>query len=95
MSYHLRTLAKAGFIEEAPSRGDARERLWRMKIQSFSVRADDDAPVDLVDAEHLVGIGHGKLLADTNHPDSQEEPHFSFGHEYEVTARSLLLFGLK
>src|SRR5690606_34750386 len=24
MSYHLRTLAKAGFIEEAPSRGDAR-----------------------------------------------------------------------
>ena len=36
-----------------------------------------------------------KLLADTNHPDSQEEPHFSFGHEYEVTARSLLLFGLK
>jgi DNA-binding transcriptional ArsR family regulator len=44
MSYHLRTLAKTGFIEEAPSRGDARERLWRMKIQSFSVRADDDAP---------------------------------------------------
>ncbi|GAA2145228.1 ArsR/SmtB family transcription factor [Glycomyces algeriensis] len=44
MSYHLRTLAKAGFIEEAPSRGDARERLWRMKIQSFSIRAEDDAP---------------------------------------------------
>ncbi|MDA1361330.1 helix-turn-helix domain-containing protein [Glycomyces luteolus] len=43
MSYHLRTLAKAGFIEEAPSRGDARERLWRMKIQSFSIRAEDDA----------------------------------------------------
>jgi DNA-binding transcriptional ArsR family regulator len=43
MSYHLRTLAKAGFIEEAPSRGDARERLWRMKIRSFSIRAEDDA----------------------------------------------------
>jgi glycogen operon protein len=36
-----------------------------------------------------------KLLADTNFPDSTEEPHFAFGHEYEVTARSLLLFGLK
>lgn len=44
MSYHLRTLAKAGFIEEAPSRGDARERLWRMKLQSFSIRAEADAP---------------------------------------------------
>ena len=44
MSYHLRTLAKAGFIEEAPSRGDARERLWRMKITSFSIAAEPDAP---------------------------------------------------
>lgn len=44
MSYHLRTLAKAGFIEEAPSRGDARERVWRMKIESFSIAAEPDAP---------------------------------------------------
>jgi isoamylase len=35
-----------------------------------------------------------KLLADTNFPDSTEEPRFPIGHEYEVTARSLLLFGL-
>jgi glycogen operon protein len=34
------------------------------------------------------------LLADTNFPDSTEEPRFPIGHEYEVTARSLLLFGL-
>jgi len=34
------------------------------------------------------------LLADTNFPDSREEPRFVIGHEYEVTARSLLLFGL-
>jgi isoamylase len=34
------------------------------------------------------------LLADTNFPDSKEEPQFPFGHEYEVTARSLLLFAL-
>jgi isoamylase len=35
-----------------------------------------------------------KLLADTNFPDSKEEPQFPLGHEYEVTARSLLLFAL-
>lgn len=44
MSYHLRTLAKAGFIEEAPSRGDARERVWRLLLHSFSIQAEDDAP---------------------------------------------------
>jgi len=44
MSYHLRTLAKAGFIEEAPSRGDARERVWQLKVHSFSIQAEKDAP---------------------------------------------------
>lgn len=44
MSYHLRTLAKAGFIEEAPGRGDARERVWRIGIHSFSFGADADSP---------------------------------------------------
>ncbi|SDD55499.1 Helix-turn-helix domain-containing protein [Glycomyces harbinensis] len=43
MSYHLRTLAKAGFIEEAPSRGDARERVWRLKLHSFSISAEENA----------------------------------------------------
>jgi DNA-binding transcriptional ArsR family regulator len=28
-SYHLRALAKAGLVTEAPGRGDGRERLWR------------------------------------------------------------------
>jgi glycogen operon protein len=34
------------------------------------------------------------LLADTNFPDSPDEPDFPIGHEYEVTGRSLLLFAL-
>jgi DNA-binding transcriptional ArsR family regulator len=29
-SFHLRQLARYGFVEEAPSRGDARERPWRL-----------------------------------------------------------------
>src|SRR5687767_2838835 len=28
-SYHLRALARAGMVEEAPNRGDGRERVWR------------------------------------------------------------------
>ena len=40
------------------------------------------------------GGGEWTLLADTNFPDSTEEPRFDTGHVYEVTARSLLLFKL-
>jgi glycogen operon protein len=40
------------------------------------------------------GSGKWRLRADTNFPDSTEEPEFGFGHVYEVTARSLLLFQL-
>ena len=29
ISYHLRELAKYGLVEQAPSRGDGRERVWR------------------------------------------------------------------
>ncbi|WP_426509215.1 ArsR/SmtB family transcription factor [Dactylosporangium sp. McL0621] len=36
-SYHLRALAKAGLIEEAPSRGDGRERLWRSQHRGLEV----------------------------------------------------------
>ena len=34
-------------------------------------------------------------LVDTNQPDLEESPVFSFGHDYAVTGRSLLLFMLK
>jgi glycogen operon protein len=40
------------------------------------------------------GGGRWRLRADTNFPDSTEEPEFDFGHAYQVTARSLLLFQL-
>jgi len=44
VSYHLRELAKFGLVEQAPSRGDARERLWRSGVGgSFGVEAGPDA----------------------------------------------------
>lgn len=43
-SYHLRELAKVGMVEQAPSRGDGRERLWRSTTSGFSVEGDSDQP---------------------------------------------------
>ncbi|MET8039607.1 winged helix-turn-helix domain-containing protein [Micromonospora sp. NPDC005215] len=42
-SYHLRALAKFGLVEQAPSRGDARERVWRVASGSLLVDAGRDA----------------------------------------------------
>jgi DNA-binding transcriptional ArsR family regulator len=50
-SYHLRALAKAGMVEQAPSRGDARERLWRSAAQTWSINAGQDAAPETRAAE--------------------------------------------
>jgi DNA-binding transcriptional ArsR family regulator len=51
-SYHLRALAKVGLVEQAPSRGDGRERLWRAPGGSlrFSGGSGPDADPDARDA---------------------------------------------
>ncbi|WP_052423924.1 ArsR/SmtB family transcription factor [Nonomuraea candida] len=36
-SYHLRMLAKYGFVEDAPARGDGRERVWQAVDKPLSV----------------------------------------------------------
>jgi DNA-binding transcriptional ArsR family regulator len=43
-SYHLRALARFGIIEEAESRGDARERVWRSKYggMTFETIGNDE-----------------------------------------------------
>ncbi len=38
-SYHLRALAKVDLIEDAPSRGDGRERVWQTAIRGFDIEA--------------------------------------------------------
>ncbi|MEV6366431.1 metalloregulator ArsR/SmtB family transcription factor [Micromonospora musae] len=50
-SYHLRELAKAGLVEPAPSRGDARERIWRAVSSSWEVDAGRDAEPDALAAQ--------------------------------------------
>lgn len=56
-SYHLRALAKVGLVEEAPSRGDGRERVWRTPIRGFRLDIDDpDVPDALPAALALVNV---------------------------------------
>jgi glycogen operon protein len=43
----------------------------------------------------VVGGSHWELLVDTNTPELAQTARFDFGHEYEVTGRSLLLLALK
>lgn len=51
MSYHLRALAKVGMIEEAPSRGDGRERVWQASYRQYSVSGERVASAEEVAAE--------------------------------------------
>src|SRR5690348_6379348 len=43
-SYHLRALAKVGLIEEAPGRGDGRERLWRSPFSGYQTEGAGGPP---------------------------------------------------
>ncbi|MEV1288264.1 helix-turn-helix domain-containing protein [Micromonospora sp. NPDC049679] len=53
-SYHLRALAGFGLVEEAPSRGDARERLWRSTVRSWGVDAGQAAEPETRAAERAL-----------------------------------------
>jgi DNA-binding transcriptional ArsR family regulator len=46
VSYHLRALARAGLVEEAPGRGDGRERLWRRTSDRFSISIEGSPDLD-------------------------------------------------
>lgn len=55
-SYHLRELAKIGLVEQAPSRGDARERVWRSTSSGFSVDGDLAEPETRASQAALVDV---------------------------------------
>jgi predicted ArsR family transcriptional regulator len=63
-SYHLRTLAKYGFVEEDTAHsGDGRERRWRSKVSSISVR-DGTGSLAMRDA--------ARLLSESIHASAEE-----------------------
>jgi DNA-binding transcriptional ArsR family regulator len=55
-SYHLRELAKYGLVEQAPNRGDGRERLWRSVNASLWLDGDVDTPESLAANRAVVDV---------------------------------------
>jgi DNA-binding transcriptional ArsR family regulator len=53
-SYHLRALAKYGLVEEAPSRGDGRERVWRRAGSGFRFETGPNDSPEVMDAGRVL-----------------------------------------
>ncbi|MEU9831259.1 winged helix-turn-helix domain-containing protein [Streptosporangium sp. NPDC048047] len=53
-SYHLRMLAKYGFAEDAPARGDARERVWRHSPGGMVLSPEAGDPPEVRAAKDLL-----------------------------------------
>jgi DNA-binding transcriptional ArsR family regulator len=63
-SYHLRTLAKHGFVEQVPS-DDARERRWHARVVSLDFDAGTDADEEFQAASALARAALLELSDDT------------------------------
>jgi DNA-binding transcriptional ArsR family regulator len=51
-SYHLRALARAGLVQEAPGRGDGRERVWQLVVTGgYEVETVPGSDAETVKAE--------------------------------------------
>ncbi len=50
-SYHLRALARAGLVREAPGRGDGRERVWMSAIDAYYVADEQTVDPEVREAE--------------------------------------------
>ena len=56
--YHLRTLARYGFVEEDPDRAaDGRERPWRARMLAFSLNDVPGKPAATRVASRLLALG--------------------------------------
>jgi DNA-binding transcriptional ArsR family regulator len=53
-SYHLRMLAKYGFVEDAPARGDGRERVWKPADKPLSVGVEPDDQPEVREAKYAL-----------------------------------------
>jgi DNA-binding transcriptional ArsR family regulator len=64
-SYHLRTLARYGIVEEDPDgAADGRQRPWRARVLSFSIESDSATPA----AAKLAA----QVLSETMRADAEE-----------------------
>jgi DNA-binding transcriptional ArsR family regulator len=55
-SYHLRELARYHLVEQAPGRGDGRERVWRSVSAGWNLDSDTDEPDVRAAGQELVDV---------------------------------------
>ena len=96
-SYHLRELARYGLVEQAPSRGDGRERVWRSTSSGLRIDADLEKPgaadatralVDLFLARDLAKVREWVARLPGETEDWQESASL-VSHELLLTADEL------
>lgn len=66
MSYHLRSLEKAGIVERADSSGDARERPWRASGRYLQVDGDESSAAGSAASGALGDVVLHRLLGQFN-----------------------------
>jgi DNA-binding transcriptional ArsR family regulator len=101
-SYHLRTLAKAGFVEEAPAQ-DARERRWKVRTHSWRFSSQGKSPEVVAAGEALrmaylqadAQILDQYLLAESNLPEDWQEAALFRTANVFVTADELRELGAR
>lgn len=91
-SYHLRALARAGLVEEAPGRGDGRERLWRNVVHAYDIEGtwDPDPEIrtaarDLIDTIVIRDEARMRHWLQTSDREPRE------WHDAAIYARSTLV----
>ncbi len=62
-SYHLRALAKWGLVEDAPGRGDGRERVWQATFRGWGVYVGPAGDAESQQAEQALSV----FLLDREH----------------------------
>lgn len=90
-SYHLRTLAKYGIVEEDPTAStDGRERPWRVKITAIAVDEGSDASPALREAGRMLAASaaaSAEELRESYHDRESEYPpdwRQALGTSYDV-----------
>lgn len=96
-SFHLRQLAKYGFVEEAPASGDRRERPWRLVDLEQSWSSADAGPaaeqLDRVFVQREADRMLGWLTAAPAEPERWRRAAFVGGMTLPVTADELAEIG--
>jgi DNA-binding transcriptional ArsR family regulator len=94
-SYHLRMLAKYGFVEDAPPRGDGRERLWQAMHRGFTIEEPDELTPEVAEANsallRTVVSGHVDDLlrySASRHRESKEWRQAAMLHQLTLLANA-------